>query len=70
MNESFVLSWLSDNSLDVPPPHRCEKGLSCLTVSTAMLVASLRPQKELGADLAPLGLTGAISRRHVGLSVF
>lgn len=47
-----------------------EKGLSCLTVSTAMLVASLRPQKELGAAMAPLGLTGAVSRGHVGLSVF
>lgn len=68
MNESFVVSWLPDNSLDVLIGG--EKGPSCLTVSAAMLVASLRPQKELGAAVAPLGLTGAISRRHAGLSVF
>ena len=45
MNESFVLSWLSDNSLGCPP-HLTggEKGLSCLTVSAAILVAAETPE--------------------------
>lgn len=70
MNKPFVLSWLPDHRPAAPLPLPRGKGLSCMMVSAAGLVASRRSWRELEAAAASLGLIGTINMRHVRLGVF